>query len=48
MPPMILSMMPVGRRRTAELAAEDDAEDVKIAAEEAEEAALEADEGASE
>ena len=45
-PPMILSMIPLGRRESARIDAEDDAEDVRIAAEEAEELALEADEEA--
>ncbi len=43
MPPMILSMMPIGRRRDDVIEGEDDSRDVEIAAEEAEEAALEAD-----
>jgi uncharacterized protein YbjQ (UPF0145 family) len=43
-PPLILSMMPLGRREDALIDAEDDASDVEIAAEEAEEMALEADE----
>ena len=43
-PPLMLSMMPLGRRRAALIEAEDDARDVEIAAEEAQEAALEADE----
>ena len=47
-PPMILSMIPLGRRQDLVIDAEDDADDVEIAAEEAEEAALEADEAASE
>jgi uncharacterized protein YbjQ (UPF0145 family) len=46
-PPLILSMMPLGRRRDALIEAEDDANDIEIAAEEAQEAALEADEAAS-
>jgi uncharacterized protein YbjQ (UPF0145 family) len=46
MPPLILSMIPLGRRRDALIDAEDDADDVEIAAEEAEEMALEADEAA--
>ncbi len=45
-PPLILSMMPLGRRDAARIGAEDDENDVEIAAEEAEEAALEADEAA--
>jgi uncharacterized protein YbjQ (UPF0145 family) len=44
-PPLILSLMPLGRRRDADIEGEDDATDVEIAAEEAEEAGLEADEG---
>ncbi len=43
-PPLILSMMPLGRREDARIDAEDDENDVEVAAEEAEEAALEADE----
>jgi uncharacterized protein YbjQ (UPF0145 family) len=46
MPPLILSMIPLGRRRDALIDAEDDADDVEIAAEEAQEMALEADEAA--
>jgi uncharacterized protein YbjQ (UPF0145 family) len=46
MPPLILSMIPLGRRRDALIDAEDDADDIEIAAEEAEEMALEADEAA--
>ena len=41
-PPLILSMMPLGRRRDEVIEGEDDSKDVEIAAEEAEEAALEA------
>jgi uncharacterized protein YbjQ (UPF0145 family) len=48
LPPLILSMMPLGRRRDALIDAEDDADEIEIAAEEAEEAALEADEAAGE
>ena len=47
-PPFVLSMMPLGRRRDELLGADDDQSDVEIAAEEAEEAALEADEEAGE
>ena len=47
-PSLILSMMPLGRRKDALIDAEDDGDDVKVAAEEAEEFALEADEAASE
>jgi uncharacterized protein YbjQ (UPF0145 family) len=47
-PPLLLSMMPVGRRHDDLIEAEDDADDVEVAAEEAEEMALEADEAASE
>lgn len=47
-PPLILSMMPLGRRKDAMIDAESDEDDVKVAAEEAQEAALEADEAASE
>ena len=46
-PALLLSMMPLGRRDDALIDAEDDADDIEIAAEEAEEAALEADEDAS-
>ena len=48
LPPLMLSMMPLGRRASAVIDAEDDADEVRIAAEEAQEAALEADEDASE
>jgi uncharacterized protein YbjQ (UPF0145 family) len=41
-PPLILSMMPLGRRKDEVIEGEDDSKDVEIAAEEAEEAALEA------
>jgi uncharacterized protein YbjQ (UPF0145 family) len=41
-PPLILSMMPLGRRKDEIVEGEDDSRDVEIAAEEAEEAALEA------
>ena len=41
-------MMPLGRRRDALLEGDDDQSDVEIAAEEAEEGALAADDGASE
>ena len=47
-PPLILSMMPLGRRRDAAIEAEDDADEVARAAKEAEEDALEADEAAGE
>jgi uncharacterized protein YbjQ (UPF0145 family) len=43
-PRFILSMMPLGRRNDALIDAEDDESDIEIAAEEAEEAALERDE----
>jgi uncharacterized protein YbjQ (UPF0145 family) len=43
-PPLVLSMLPLGRRKDALIDAEDDADDVKVAAEDAQEAALEADE----
>ena len=43
-PPLMLSMMPLGRRRANEIDNEDDKDDIEIAAEEAEEAALEMDE----
>jgi uncharacterized protein YbjQ (UPF0145 family) len=45
-PPLVLSLMPLGRKRADDIEGEDDATDVEIAAEEAEEAGLEADEGA--
>jgi hypothetical protein len=46
MPPLLLAMMPVGRRHDDHIAADDDdASEVERAAEEAQEAALEADEG---
>jgi uncharacterized protein YbjQ (UPF0145 family) len=48
LPPMILSMIPLGRRKANVIDAEDDGDDVEIAAEEAEEAALEADEAKGE
>ena len=47
-PPLILAMMPLGRRRSNEIDNEDDKDDIEIAAEEAEEAALEMDELVSE
>jgi uncharacterized protein YbjQ (UPF0145 family) len=47
-PPLLLSMMPIGRRADAAIDAQDDADDIEIAAEEAEEAALDRDEAASE
>ena len=47
-PPLILSMLQLGRRSDTVLDAEDDADDVEIAAEEAEEAALERDEDSNE
>jgi uncharacterized protein YbjQ (UPF0145 family) len=43
MPGLILSMMPIGRKKADIVEGEDDSRDVEIAAEEAEEAALEAD-----
>jgi uncharacterized protein YbjQ (UPF0145 family) len=48
MPPLILSMIPLGRRNDALIDAEDDEDDVEVAAEEAEEMALEADEASGE
>jgi len=42
--PFMLSMIPLGRRRDASIEGEEDEDDIAIAAEEAEEAALEADE----
>ncbi len=47
-PNLILSMMPLGRSRGPTIDAEDDSRDVEIAAEEAEEAALERDEATGE
>jgi hypothetical protein len=47
-PPLILSMIPLGRRAEAIIDTQDDKDDIEIAAEEAEEAALEADEAAGE
>jgi uncharacterized protein YbjQ (UPF0145 family) len=47
-PQLILSMMPLGRARGPTIEAEDDSRDVEIAAEEAEEAALERDEATGE
>ncbi len=47
-PPFLLSMIPVGARHDALIEAEDDADDIEVAAEEAEEAALEADEAKDE
>jgi len=44
-PPLILSMMPLGRHRDLRLDVEDDADDIERAAEEASEIALEIDEG---
>ena len=44
MPPLLLSMMPLGRRRDVAIGGEGDDDDIRIAAEEAEEAALELDE----
>ena len=48
LPPFMLSMIPLGRRNDALIEAEDDEDDIEVAAEEAEEAALEADEATSE
>ena len=47
LPPFMLSMIPLGRRKDALIDAEDDEDDIEVAAEEAEEAALEMDEDAS-
>jgi uncharacterized protein YbjQ (UPF0145 family) len=47
LPPFMLSMIPLGRRKDALIDAEDDEDDIEVAAEEAEEAALEADEDAA-
>ncbi len=44
MPPLVLSMLPVGRRRDAQSVGEEAMDDIKIAAEEAEELATELDE----
>jgi len=46
LPAFMLSMIPLGRRKDALIEAEDDKDDIEVAAEEAEEAALQADEGA--
>lgn len=43
LPPRLLSLTPLGRRRDVVVDAEDDREDIRFAAEQAEEAALEAD-----
>jgi uncharacterized protein YbjQ (UPF0145 family) len=48
LPPFMLSMIPLGRRKDALIEAENDKDDVEIAAEEAEEAALERDEASDE
>jgi uncharacterized protein YbjQ (UPF0145 family) len=48
LPAFMLSMIPLGRRKDALIEAEDDKDDIEVAAEEAEEAALEADEGGDE
>ena len=47
-PPLILSMMPIGHRHDQLIEGEDDEDDIRVAAEEASEAALQADEDASE
>jgi uncharacterized protein YbjQ (UPF0145 family) len=47
LPPFLLSMIPLGRRKDALIDAEDDEDDIDVAAEEAEEAALEADDDAA-
>ncbi len=44
LPPLMLSMMPLGRRRDVAIGGEGDDDDIRVAAEEAEEAALELDE----
>ena len=44
MPPFMLSMIPLGRRRDVAIGGEGDDDDIRVAAEEAEEAALETDE----
>lgn len=43
-PPLLLSMVPIGHRHDLEIEAEDDADDIRIAAEDAEELGEEADE----
>jgi uncharacterized protein YbjQ (UPF0145 family) len=48
LPAFMLSMIPLGRRNDALIEAEDDEDDIEVAAEEAEEAALEVDEATSE
>ena len=48
LPPFMLSMIPLGRRKDALIEAEDDEDAIEVAAEEAEEAALELDEATSE
>jgi uncharacterized protein YbjQ (UPF0145 family) len=48
LPPFMLSMIPLGRRNDALIEAEDDEDDIEVAAEEAVEAALEIDEATSE
>ena len=47
LPAFMLSMIPLGRRKDALIEAEDDEDDIEVAAEEAEEAALEVDEANS-
>jgi hypothetical protein len=48
LPPFMLSMIPLGRRKDNLIEAEDDEDDIEVAAEEAEEAALELDEATNE
>ena len=48
LPAFMLSMIPLGRRNDALIEAEDDEDDIEVAAEEAEEAALELDEATNE
>jgi uncharacterized protein YbjQ (UPF0145 family) len=48
LPPFMLSMIPLGRRKDALIEAENDEDDIAVAAEEAEEAALELDEASNE
>ncbi|HET9993221.1 MAG TPA: hypothetical protein VFQ65_32015, partial [Kofleriaceae bacterium] len=48
LPAFMLSMIPLGRRKDALIEAEDDEDDIEVAAEEAEEAALELDEATNE
>jgi hypothetical protein len=47
LPPFMLSMLPLGRRRDSLMEGDDDSEDIRVAAEEAEEIAVVADEAAA-